>query len=741
MKKLYTLVVAFVGMMGYGQVINFTDYNFKDMLLYSSETHLIAYNLDGQPTVVDTNANNEIEVSEAQNIKELDLFMWGQGVHDLGGIEYFTNLESINMQINQHIQTINFSTLTHFKHLIADGANLSGVLDFSNCPDLRTVYCPNNHLTGINLTGVNFLEVLDVSGSNLTSLEVHSHGAETATGYLSLQCSGNQLTSLLIEGRFSEINCADNQLTHIDISNCEDSSSCYFTGNPLVSMNIKNGFHNYMIYPGDFPLLEYLCCDAGYEYDELVESAGWSGSTAEINTYCTVEPQGNHFTLQGTVRVDANSNGCDASDEAYPHLRFTADPSMNVPYHFIANESGNYTMWFTAETYTITPNIQNPSYFTVSPPNLNITFAAQTTPVIQDFCITPNGSHDDLSVSIVPLNVARPGFDARYNIVYRNVGTTTQSGSLAFSFDDAVMDLVDATPAVSSQSTGQLHWNFANLAPFESRTILVRVNLNSPVETPSLNSGDVLNYTATLSANTDETPADNSATVAQGVVNSFDPNDKNCLEGTVISPEMIGGYVHYLIRFENTGTFAAENIFVKDMIDTDKFDIESLVALEGSHPYVTRIDGNKVEFVFQNINLPFDDAHNDGYVLFKIKPKNTLVLGDSFSNTASIYFDFNHPIVTEPAVTLIAALGKKDFEFSEQFSIYPNPAGNTLHIQSKNQTALQSLRIYNYLGQLVMSVWNPQPLQPIDVSALPVGSYFLRIDSSRGQSNTQFIKK
>jgi uncharacterized repeat protein (TIGR01451 family) len=29
---------------------------------------------------------------------------------------------------------------------------------------------------------------------------------------------------------------------------------------------------------------------------------------------------------------------------------------------------------------------------------------------------------------------------------------------------------------------------------------------------------------------------------------------------------MIGKYVHYIIRFENTGTFAAENIVVKELL-------------------------------------------------------------------------------------------------------------------------------------------------------------------------------
>lgn len=78
---------------------------------------------------------------------------------------------------------------------------------------------------------------------------------------------------------------------------------------------------------------------------------------------------------------------------------------------------------------------------------------------------------------------------------------------------------------------------------------------------------------------------------------------------------MIGKYVDYLIRFENTGTYAAENVVVKDIIDTKRFDVSTLQNHRCSHEVYTRIEGNKVEFIFENIQLPFDDANNDGYIV------------------------------------------------------------------------------------------------------------------------------
>jgi hypothetical protein len=178
------------------------------------------------------------------------------------------------------------------------------------------------------------------------------------------------------------------------------------------------------------------------------------------------------------------------------------------------------------------------------------------------------------------------------------------------------------------------------------------------------------------------------------------------------------------------------------MIDTSKFDISSLLVTQGSHPFVTKIsETNKVEFIFENINLPFDDATNDGYVAFKIKTKPSLVVGDSFSNTASIYFDYNFPIVTNTATTsVLQSLGNQDFKFDSYFRIYPNPAKDFLNIDVKQQIEVTSISIFNMLGQQILVIPNAQQTKQIDVSSLKTGNYFIKVSSNKGNSNTRFIK-
>jgi hypothetical protein len=353
--------------------------------------------------------------------------------------------------------------------------------------------------------------------------------------------------------------------------------------------------------------------------------------------------------------------------------------------------------------------------------------------------MTANGVKNDLEVTLLPLNPARPGFNAKYMLVYKNKGNTTQSGSVSLSFPNTVASLVTANPVVSSQTTSTLNWAFTNLLPFETRTIQSNFLLNTPTATPALNGGDVLPYVATVTAGVDQTPTDNTLSLNQNVVNSYDPNDKTCLEGTVVGTDKIGQYVHYVIRFENTGTFAAQNIIVTDVIDTNKYDVTTLIPQLGSHPFRTRIlQNNRVEFVFENINLPFDDANNDGYVAFKIKTKSTLVAGDTFSNSANIFFDYNYPIITNTATTLIQSLGLQETPNSV-FALAQNPVDTQL-VFGTLQDTIQSVSIYSLQGQLVQVNMHPAA-SGIDVSALAPGTYLVKVATEQGSEVVKMVKK
>lgn len=625
-------------------------------------------------------------------------------------------------------------------------------LDVTQNVSLLNLFCSNNQFTNLDVTQNVNLGQLVCENNSLTSLDI------TQNQYLWLLfCSNNQLTSLdLTHNTYLEdFQCKNNQFISLDLSAI--TSLVYFDCKdnlPLQSLYLKNNFAeidyddvNTMVDLPVFtfsglPNLQYICAD-DFQVEAIQNQIAVYGYTnCHVNSYCSFVPGGEFYTIQGDNKFDENNNGCDALDVNLPNLKYTIS-SGSLTGSMIGDVSGNYSIPVLAGTHTITPVFENPSYFTVSPSTVNISFPSQTSPFTQNFCVTANGVHPDLEVTILPLSPARPGFDATYKLIYKNKGNTTQSVSVNLVFNDVVLDFVSASPVVTIQSVNNLSWNFTNLLPFETREIAFTLHVNSPMETPAVNNGDVLNYTATVSsAATDDLPNDNTFVLNQTVVNSYDPNDKTCLEGATIPPSKVGGYVHYMIRFENNGTANAQNIVVKDVIDSNKFDVSSLVPIKGSHSFVTNVSaGNKVEFIFENINLPFDDANNDGYVSFKIKTKPTLTNGDTFSNSASIYFDYNFPIVTNTATTTIQALSRQDFKFSNYFKLFPNPVSSTLNIETKDSIQISSINIYNTLGQLVLVVPNAQNLKMVDVSNLSSGNYFIKINSDKGTSNTKFIKQ
>ena len=275
-----------------------------------------------------------------------------------------------------------------------------------------------------------------------------------------------------------------------------------------------------------------------------------------------------------------------------------------------------------------------------------------------------------------------------------------------------------------AQSTGLLSWNFTDLKPFESRTINIVLHVNSPMETPPVNLGDILTYEANISIpDFDEEPLDNIFDLRQTVVNSVDPNDKTCLEGNTIKPSMVGEYVHYLIRFENTGTYAAENVVVKDVIDASAFDVQSLQIIDASHKMFTRVNNNVVEFIFENIQLPFDDANNDGYVAFEIKTRPSLALGDSLKNKAEIYFDYNLPIITNEAQTLVKNAVRTTEAKELAIDFYPNPAKD--HVKFLINDQIEKAQIYDLNGKILRStsVSNNE----LNVQELQNGTYMVKL--------------
>ncbi|PZX92625.1 T9SS C-terminal target domain-containing protein [Flavobacterium aquariorum] len=754
--------------------LNLTGLNFLQTL-NCSFNQLPSLNLIGLNNLTDINCSNniltELNVLGQNQLESLDCSKNSISNLDLVGLSQLSGLfcsqntlSSLNISglnglsiiecNNNKLTSLDVKENLYLRELDCSN-NLLTSLDLNSLSQLWFLILFQNKITTIDLTGLFDLEIISFFENNIATIDFSSSpkltdidGGKNPIEAIDL----SQLPNLeVLWLGFTSINTLDlsnsNKLKGINVSSCPN----------LESINLKNGSREDLEYLetelqdyykadcsnfSNCPKLKYICGD-----EEELESisqkiTSYNYENCIVGGYCSFDEGGANYTIQGNNRMDSNKNGCDASDLPASHIKFTISDGTETG-TVITNESGNYSIKVKEGTYTVTPILENADYFTISPTSVNVNFPTDASPFIQEFCLTPSASHKDLEITLIPMEVARPGFDSKYKLVYKNKGNVAQSGTVNLAFDDAVLDVVVSNPIVSSQNTNSLSWNFSDLKPFETREITFTLNVNSPMETPAVNSGTVLHYTATVnSVDSDEYPIDNMFVLNHTVVGSLDPNDKTCLEGDVITSGLIGEYVHYLIRFENTGNYAVQNIVVKDMIDLTKFDISTLVPTDASHSYITKIsEGNKVEFIFENVNLPFDDANNDGYIAFKIKTKPTLVVGDSFDNEANIYFDYNFPVLTNKATSKFGtSLGTQDFEFSNYFKVYPNPASEVLNILETKEIEVQSIAVYDILGQLVIALPNIKDSSKIDVSNLRTGNYFLKIKSDKGSSSIKFIK-
>ncbi len=683
MKKFYILFFLILAIFTNAQIVNIPDANFKTKLLSANSANTIA---SSQTPVYSSNDDT-----------------W-----------YIFSYNTIDTNGDGEIQVSEAQAIKWLSVSSSSISNLTGIEAFTN---LQVLHCQINQLSSLNVSGLTNLKQLSCQQNQLSSLNVSG-----CTNLQTFSCYYNLLTSLNVSGltNLVSLDCSYNQLTSLFIKN--------------VNWALL-GFSNN-------PNLQYICAD---EEDlslvqSLINQSG-SSSTCHVNNYCSFTPGGTFYTINGNNRFDSNNNGCDSSDGVYRNLKINITNGTQTG-SLILNSLGNFTIPVQAGTHTLTPVLENPSYFNISPATTTVSFPAQSSPLEQNFCITPNGVHHDVEATLFPLNPARPGFDASYKIVYKNKGNSVASGAVVFNFDDChqITDYVTATPTPNAVAYNGLTFNYTNLQPFESREIVVTLNVNSPMETPAVNAGDFLPINANITCtNTDENLINNTFNIRQIVVNSYDPNDKTCLEGPIINPSKIGDYVTYQIRFENTGTFPAQNIVVKDMIDTAKFDVSTLQIINGSHTCYAKITGNKVEFIFENINLPFADATNDGYVVFKIKSLPTLTVNSTVSNSASIYFDYNFPIITNTATSTYQLLNASSFVFENEFVFYPNPVKDKFTIKTKNSLEIKSIEIYNTLGQIVLAI--PSFTKNVDVSSLQRGTYLVKVNTETGSSGVKMIKE
>ena len=568
------------------------------------------------------------------------------------------------------------------------------------------------------------------------------------------------------------------RVVYTDTSGCSETSDSVntFPLNPdFFTVNLSNGVsaitpsilnNEVFIQPGQNVFFNLNGAPSGFTINQdgtinipVGTAPGTYNMTCDINYFSNSQNTFINYNLLQMVTIivpvngirmnafiDNNNNGIkDIGEVNFPKGKFKYIVNNDNINNVIISPVGSCTVYDTGFTnsYDLSYEIDTEFLSNYSFANISFNDITITGNGIQEynFPITITNNYNDLSITNVPLGSPRPGFQYGNKIAYSNNGTqTVSSGTVSYTKGNGVTITNVSESGIVSNTNG-FTFNFTNLLPFETRYITIDL-LTATIPTVTL--GQLVSNSASITvvAN-DVLPLNNSSVLNQSIVGSYDPNSKSEGYGgkIVYSSFTADDYLTYTIQFENTGTGYATFINLTDVLDT-KLDENSIRMLDASHVYTLKRIGSNLNWNFANINLPpsvADTSIGKGYVTFKIKPKQGYAVGDIIPNSANIYFDYNPAITTTVCTTeFVSILNTEDFTFND-LQYFPNPVKNTLSIS--NSYMMNQVEITSVLGQKLMTK-NLNDLQTeLDLSSLPNGIYFVKVNADQVEKIFRIIKK
>jgi uncharacterized repeat protein (TIGR01451 family) len=585
---------------------------------------------------------------------------------------------------------------------------------------LKTFACRENLLTSLPLL-TDSITWMTCYTNQLTSLPA------LPNSLYSLNCSNNQITSLpTLPDTLGRLICNNNNISCLPTlpNTLILSSYLNLSGNPFTCLP------NYVLAMDSTTLTLPLCIDG----DLVNNPSGCSGLNGIIG-----------FTYK-----DLNSN-C---------IKNISDQNIKNVHEFLYDNNGNLI----GQTYSVLTGVYNFSdtagIYTVKIDSTNAPFIAQCTYPGYDTTVTlttaiPIASNVNFSFE------CKPGFDVGVQSVVYNIppfpgiqhnlnviaGDLSQwynlncasgiSGQIEVTINGPVTFNAIIPGAITPTITGNVYtYNIADFGAINNSTAF---GLILTTDTTA-NTGDTICVSVSVTPTIgDNNPTNNSFYYCYNVVNSLDPNFKE-----VFPVDVLPGYQDYFtytVHFQNTGNASAQNIRVTDVLDS-KLDLSTFQLINYSHQNSVSLYGNGLTVRFSNINLP-DSASNpqgsQGFFQYRIKPIAGLINGTQIHNTASIYFDYNTPVVTNTTTNLFTAnLSIQENISNVSLNIYPNPASNNITISTPITSTIEILNIH---GQILKTITTTELNTHIDVSHFASGVYIVKAKMENVVMIKKFIKE
>ncbi|MFI5195572.1 MAG: T9SS type A sorting domain-containing protein [Chitinophagales bacterium] len=461
-------------------------------------------------------------------------------------------------------------------------------------------------------------------------------------------------------------------------------------------------------------------------------------------------------TIKGVVFYDINGN-C-IQDPGEPGINNIQVYCSGIGYTY-TDASGAYSFIVPAGSYTISQTVL--AYYPLAACQLNnipVTTAAGIGCVhTVDFADAINPIHD-VSISTWDYTYAVPGNTYTQACLVSNNGTTTESNILGgYNTDGQIFSPTFLPSGIFT--AGATYWyntsggSGLSLTPGSNQ--LFYIDYNVPTFIPlgtNLVFKDTVAYAAPMSNwLTDYSPWNNVNYFTTPVLAGYDPN---FIE---VSPKGYGAngnitisdsILQYMVHFQNTGTYQAQNIAVIDTLDPNLDWTTLRPVYESSTPCKITLSTNGiVKFTFNDINLPPASSQpvtSNGMFTYTIKTRHGLPMGTQFKNHASIYFDYNAPVKTNTTLNTLwwpESVTTVGSVTNNSFAIYPNPAGPTFNaIINSDEAGDANMNISDITGKVLMNktITMHKGTQTIttDASQLAPGIYFVTFNN-HGKVQTQ----
>ncbi len=582
--------------------------------------------------------------------------------------------------------------------------------------------------------------------------------------------------------------------TYSGVITCDATTNTFnncLQGNVFCD-NDQNGFYS----SGDtyMPFAQVLVYSQGQSYTVIADANGFysiSYATTSSNgySYAYVDPQwlaangfqGNYsyYTFQdslcvnqatnvnlpmncdstnmnttecatGWVFCDENGNGVlDANESGLANApvtiygisgnSVTVYTDANGVYNYSSNTYllGTYTYyavldtaWLTQNGYILTYAFSNQTFSTDCSNHPTTYFAVDCNP--QTPCA-------DLWSSIDPWIGYYQNYTNTVKLKWGNNGP-----GAAQAYDLTLTYPVGVTPVLSSIANSNyvisgntITWSFVSSSTYINSIDYIQFTVPTGISsgTPHIYSTSIV----PTGNNIDCCTSNNFDNLTMIVGNSYDPNDKTVNNPAIIDPT-VDDELTYRIRFQNTGSAPAQDIYILDTLSSN-LDLSTFELLDATH-YIQVINlGNGImKFNFPNIWLPDSTtnlAASQGSLTYRIRENAGNGIGTFIENTGHIYFDQNPAIVTNTTYNENNVLAVSKTELNN-ITIYPNPTDEVLNFDSDE--LIISVAVYDLTGKLILSQ-EANDIQKINTGDLTSGVYMVLIRTNSKSATVRIVKK